>query len=237
MSEENLKTLIDQYNRKFNNLPAIEVLRFIILNHKARLAFSSSLGAEDQVITQMIASIDPEVYMFTLDTGRMFPQTYDLLDITRQRYKVNIQVYFPDPKDVEQMVNSKGINLFYESIENRKLCCNIRKIKPLKRALEQVDFWISGLRREQSVTRENNALVEWDHLNKKVKINPLIDWSSEEMWDYIRQNHIPYNIMHDQGFPSIGCFPCTRAVEPGEDIRAGRWWWENPEMKECGLHK
>lgn len=237
MSEENLKTLIDQYNRELHHLPALEVLRFIIRNHKTRLAFSTSLGAEDQVITQMISLIDPDVYMFTLDTGRMFPQTYDLLDITRQRYKVNIKVYFPDSKDVEQMVNSKGINLFYESIENRKLCCNIRKIRPLKRALEHVDFWISGLRREQSVTRENNALVEWDDLNKKIKINPLIDWSSEEMWDYIRQNHIPYNILHDQGFPSIGCFPCTRATEPGDDIRAGRWWWENPEMKECGLHK
>ena len=135
------------------------------------------------------------------------------------------------------MVNSKGINLFYESIEIRKWCCHVRKIIPLRRALKDVDFWISGLRREQSVTREDISLVEWDDLNKKIKINPLIDWKSEDVWDYIHQFKIPYNPLHDQGFPSIGCLPCTRAIESGEDIRAGRWWWENPEMKECGLHK
>jgi phosphoadenosine phosphosulfate reductase len=135
------------------------------------------------------------------------------------------------------MVNTKGVNLFYESIENRKLCCHVRKIKPLRRALEGVDFWISGLRREQSVTREDISVAEWDDLNKKIKINPLINWTSADLWDYIKANNIPYNPLHDKGYPSIGCLPCTRAVEPGEDIRAGRWWWENPEMKECGLHK
>ncbi len=212
-------------------------MRFFIKNYKDRLGFSTSLGAEDQVITQIIAGIDPDVYMFTLDTGRMFPETYDLLDLTQQRYKVRIKTYFPDQKAVEEMVNSKGINLFYESVGNRKLCCQIRKIEPLKRALESVDFWISGLRREQSVTREDISLIEWDNLNNKIKINPLINWNIEDLWDYIRQNKIPYNPLHDQGFPSIGCQPCTRATEPGEDIRAGRWWWENPEMKECGLHK
>jgi len=237
MTISNPLSLIQELNQKLNDKPAVEIIRYFIENHKEKLAFSSSLGAEDQVITQMIAGIDPDVYMFTLDTGRLFPQTYDLLDITQQRYKVKIQVQFPDSKAVEDMVNNKGINLFYESIENRKLCCNIRKIQPLRRALEPVDFWISGLRREQSVTREDLSLVEWDDLNKKIKINPLIDWKSEDLWDYIKQFNIPYNPLHDQGYPSIGCLPCTRAVEPGEDIRAGRWWWENPEMKECGLHK
>jgi phosphoadenosine phosphosulfate reductase len=233
----NPQQLISDFNLQLKDQPAVEVLRFFIRNYKDRLAFSTSLGAEDQVITQMIASIDPSIYIFTLDTGRLFPQAYDLLDMTRQRYNVQIQVCFPDKTAVENMVNSKGINLFYESIENRKLCCNIRKIQPLKKALEKVDFWISGLRREQSVTRENLSLVEWDELNKKIKVNPLIDWNSNDLWDYIKKNNIPYNPLHDQGFPSIGCFPCTRAVEPGDDIRAGRWWWENPEMKECGLHK
>jgi phosphoadenosine phosphosulfate reductase len=135
------------------------------------------------------------------------------------------------------MVNQKGINLFYESVENRKLCCHIRKIEPLKRTLENVDVWISGLRREQSVTRHKARLVEFDKPNGKIKVNPLIDWSLDEVWNYIKANNIPYNPLHDQGFPSIGCFPCTRAIEPGEDIRAGRWWWEHPEHKECGLHK
>lgn len=237
MNADIAQNLIKEFNQQFEDQSAADVLRFFINNYKDRLGFSTSLGAEDQVITQIIAGIDPDVYMFTLDTGRMFPETYDLLDLTQLRYKVRIKTYFPDQKAVEEMVNSKGINLFYESVGNRKLCCQIRKIEPLKRALESVDFWISGLRREQSVTREDNSLIEWDNLNNKIKINPLINWNIEDLWDYIRQNKIPYNPLHDQGFPSIGCQPCTRATERGEDIRAGRWWWENPEMKECGLHK
>jgi phosphoadenosine phosphosulfate reductase len=237
MTIENPVTIVSELNQQLSRKPALEIIRYFIENHKERLAFSSSLGAEDQVITQMIASIDPQVYIFTLDTGRLFPETYDLIDLTRLRYKVDIRVFFPDRKAVEEMVGKKGINLFYESIENRKLCCNIRKIGPLQRALEPVDFWISGLRREQSVTREDLSVIEWDDLNKKIKINPLIDWTTVDLWDYIKQNDILYSPLHDRGFPSIGCFPCTRATEPGEDIRSGRWWWENPEMKECGLHK
>jgi phosphoadenosine phosphosulfate reductase len=237
MSPTNLLQLIQEYNERLKDKPAEEVLRYIIKNFKGKIGFSTSFGAEDQVITKMIADVDPDVYIFTLDTGRMFPETYDLIEMTSQRYKVKINVFFPQQKAVEEMVNGKGINLFYESVDNRKLCCHIRKIEPLKRALENVDLWISGLRREQSVTRENLALVVWDDLNQKIKLNPLIDWKSDNLWDYIRQNNIPYNPLHDKGFPSIGCQPCTRAVEPGEDIRAGRWWWENPEMKECGLHK
>jgi phosphoadenosine phosphosulfate reductase len=237
MNEEIAIHLVNELNHKLKGKPAGEVLRFFISNYKDRLGFSTSLGAEDQVITQLIAGIDPGVNIFTLDTGRMFPETYDLLDMTRKRYKVNITVFFPDSKAVEDMVNKKGINLFYESIENRKRCCQIRKIEPLKRALKDIDFWISGLRHEQSVTREELSLIEWDKRNQKIKINPLIDWKLQDLWDYIHQNNIPYNPLHDKGFPSIGCQPCTRAVEEGEDIRAGRWWWENPDMKECGLHK
>jgi len=233
----NTRSLIQELNLRFHDQPAQEILAYVIGNFKESLAFSTSLGAEDQAITHMIAGIDPQIYIFTLDTGRLFPETYDLLQITQMRYKVLINVFFPDRREVEDMVNTKGINLFYESIENRKLCCNVRKIQPLKRALEGVDFWISGLRREQSVTREDISVAEWDDLNKKIKINPLINWKSADLWDYIKANNIPYNPLHDQGYPSIGCLPCTRAVEPGEDIRAGRWWWENPEMKECGLHK
>jgi len=229
--------LIREYNERLKGLPADEVLHFFIENFKSKIGFSTSLGAEDQAITKMIADIDPGMYIFTLDTGRMFPETYDLLDVTRQRYKVHIKVFFPQQEEVEEMVNRKGINLFYESVENRKQCCHTRKIEPLKRALENVDVWISGLRREQSVTREDLALVEWDNLNQKIKLNPLISWTSADLWNYIKQNDIPYNPLHNQGFPSIGCQPCTRAVEPGEDIRAGRWWWEHLELKECGLHK
>jgi phosphoadenosine phosphosulfate reductase len=237
MTLNNPLQYISELNEKLKNQPADEVLRFFIREFKGRIGFSTSLGAEDQVITKIITDIDNGVNIFTLDTGRMFPETYDLLEITRQRYKVQIKVFFPDRNAVEEMVNHKGINLFYESIENRKLCCHIRKIEPLSRALENIDVWISGLRREQSVTREDLALVEWDNALQKIKLNPLIDWKSEDLWEYIRQHNIPYNPLHDKGFPSIGCQPCTRAIDPGEDIRAGRWWWENPDMKECGLHK
>jgi phosphoadenosine phosphosulfate reductase len=148
-----------------------------------------------------------------------------------------MQVYFPNADNVERMVNTKGINLFYESIENRKECCNIRKIEPLKRAFKGLDAWICGLRKSQSVTRADMNLVEWDANNNLIKINPIINWSNHDVLDFISLNKIPYNVLHDKGFPSIGCQPCTRAVKPGEDIRAGRWWWENPEQKECGLHK
>ena len=237
MPKENQVTLVSELNDKFSGKSALEIIGYFIENHKDKLAFSTSLGAEDQVITQMIGSIDPQVYIFTLDTGRLFPETYDLIDLTRLRYKVDIRVFFPERKAVEEMVAKKGINLFYESVENRKLCCHIRKIEPLQRALEPFDFWMSGLRREQSVTREDLSVIEWDDHYKKIKINPLIDWTTEDVWDYIKQHNILYSPLHDRGFPSIGCFPCTRATEPGEDIRAGRWWWENPEMKECGLHK
>lgn len=213
-----------------------ELIAWFLNKFQAKIAFSNSMGAEDQVITDMICKIDKTATIFTLDTGRTFPETYDLIDRTNKRYGINIKVYFPDAASVEEMVNKKGVNLFYESIENRKECCHIRKIEPLTRAFNGLDAWICGLRREQSVTRKDVAAVEWDENNNLLKINPLIDWSEKEVWDYIKTYHVPYNKLHDQGFPSIGCQPCTRAIQEGEDVRAGRWWWEDPDSKECGLH-
>jgi phosphoadenosine phosphosulfate reductase len=237
MPENNREQLAIKYQEQFNDSSTEEILQFFLGHYGDRIAFSTSMGAEDQVITQMIASIDRDSRIFTLDTGRMFPETYDLIDNTCKRYGIHIDVYFPDAQQVEKMVNTKGINLFYESIENRKLCCQVRKIEPLRRALSGLDVWISGLRREQSVTRNDLSVVEWDALHGMIKVNPILDWDTERVWSYIHEHNIPYNPLHDKGYPSIGCFPCTRAVQPGEDIRAGRWWWENPEMKECGLHK
>jgi phosphoadenosine phosphosulfate reductase len=228
---------INQWNDSLSNYSPEQVLEFFIEQFGSKLAFASSLGLEDQVITHMISGINKTTKIFTLDTGRLFPETYSLISRTNERYDISIQIYFPDSGNVEKMVNIKGINLFYESIENRKECCGVRKIEPLKRAFEGLDAWVCGLRRSQSVTRSDMNLVEWDAANKLIKINPIIDWSDEDVMDYIRKNKIPYNVLHDRGFPSIGCQPCTRAIKTGEDIRAGRWWWENPEQKECGLHK
>lgn len=227
---------IEALNHKFASAGPKEVLAYFLETFKGKIAFASSMGAEDQVITEMIAKLDREAKIFTLDTGRMFPETYDIIERTNARYRINIQIYFPEREQVEKMVNKKGINLFYESIENRKECCHIRKIVPLKRAMEGLEVWISGLRRSQSVTRKEVKLVEWDEGNGLIKLNPLIEWTEEQVWDYINENNIPYHKLHDQGFPSIGCQPCTRAIEPDEDVRAGRWWWELPEGKECGLH-
>lgn len=228
---------IDKINETLAGKSPQEVIAWFLSDFDGKVAFSTSMGAEDQAITKMIADVDKNADIFTLDTGRLFPETYDLMDVTAKKYDITIRVLFPDAARVEEMVNKKGINLFYDSIENRKLCCHIRKIEPLKRAFKGLDAWICGLRREQSVTRKDLKLVEWDENNGLIKVNPLIDWTEAELWTYIRSNHVPYNKLHDQGFPSIGCQPCTRAIMPGEDIRAGRWWWENPETRECGLHK
>lgn len=227
---------IEELQKLVSNKTPQETIQIFLEKFKNRIAFSSSMGAEDQVITDMISKIDRSAKIFTLDTGRVFPETYDLIDRTTKRYKMPIQFYFPDAKQVEEMVNEKGINLFFESVENRKLCCHIRKMEPLKRAFKDLDVWICGLRRSQSVTRTNVQVVEWDETNGLIKLNPIVDWSEEQVWDYIKENKVPYNRLHDKGFPSVGCQPCTRAIEKGEDLRAGRWWWENPDTKECGLH-
>ncbi len=230
--EELAKKLSDELKGK----TAQEILGYFINEYEGNVGLANSLGAEDQVLTEMITSIDPKTKIFTLDTGRMFSESYKVIDETNKKYGIKIEVYFPQSKSVEDMVNEKGINLFYESIENRKLCCQIRKIEPLKRALEGVDIWVTGLRKDQSVTRFFTPLVEWDEGNKVIKVNPLLNWSEKDVWNYIKEKDIPYNELHDKGYPSIGCQPCTRAIEKGEDVRAGRWWWEQPEHKECGLH-
>ena len=223
-------------NHLFLNTAPGELISWFTTEFKGKVSFSTSLGAEDQVISHFIAMLKLPVKIFTLDTGRLYQETYDLLAITRKKYDLDIDIYFPDPARVEEMVNAKGINLFYESIENRRLCCHIRKIEPLTRALAGMDVWITGMRKEQSVTRSGASLIEWDPVLKIIKVNPLIQWSNEMVWQYIRDHKIPVNELHLKGYPSIGCLPCTRPIQPGEDVRSGRWWWEQPQFKECGLH-
>jgi phosphoadenosine phosphosulfate reductase len=231
------KTIIDGWNAEFENGSAEDLLNFFLKEFKGKIALSSSMSVEDQLLTRMVVDIDPEARIFTLDTGRLFPETYDLIDRTSKKYKKEIEVFFPESSDVEKMVHDKGMNLFYSSIENRKLCCNLRKLKPLARAMKGLEVWITGLRREQSVTRVDMQMVEWDENNYLLKLNPLINWTEEEVWKRVKEDNIPYNPLHKKGFVSIGCQPCTRAILPGEDPRAGRWWWENPDTRECGLHK
>jgi len=227
---------INVLNEKFARAEANEILEYFINEYKDKTALSSSLGAEDQVLTDLMLKIDKNANIFTLDTGRLHPETYNVMDATNLKYGVKINVFFPLNDDVQKLYSSQGINGHFESIENRKRCCGIRKIEPLKRALRPLKVWITGLRATQSVTRVDMPVVEWDENFEVIKVNPLINWSEEDVWNYIKANNVPYNKLHDQGFPSIGCAPCTRAIKDGEDIRAGRWWWENPEHKECGLH-
>ena len=202
-----------------------------------RVVLASSLGLEDQVLTHLLCAVQAQPRIFTLDTGRLFPETYETMERTMERYGFRYEVLTPDTRELEDMVRAHGPNLFYRRVELRKLCCAVRKIHPLRRVLATADAWLCGLRREQSVTRKSVEKVEWDETFGLCKINPLIDWTEAQVWEYIRANDIPYNALHDQGYPSIGCAPCTRAVEEGEDIRAGRWWWEDPAGKECGLHR
>lgn len=202
----------------------------------APVTFANSLGAEDMVLTDLIARHRLEITMFSLDTGRLPQETYDLMQKVRERYETPLQIYFPDGKLVGEYVAQHGANGFYDSVENRKRCCHIRKVEPLKRALSGKRAWITGMRREQAVTRGNLEISAFDTDNGLQKFNPLLDWTNAEIWEYIRQHEVPYNALHDRFYPSIGCAPCTRAIAVGEDIRAGRWWWEDPQNKECGLH-
>jgi phosphoadenosine phosphosulfate reductase len=228
---------IEELNKKLEGSSPLDVLNYFIGEYRGKIAQSTSLGAEDQVLTDMICSIDNKTRIFSLDTGRLFQETYDLIEKTNSQYNINIEIYFPDWKKVEEMVREKGINLFYRSIENRKQCCYLRKIEPLNRALKGVEAWISGIRKDQTVSRFYTKLVEWDETHKIIKVNPLLKWTEKQVWEYIKENNVPYNELHDKGFSSIGCQPCTRALKPGEDFRAGRWWWEEPENRECGLHE
>lgn len=215
---------------------AEEILEAISGLSSEKIVFSTSLSYEDQAITHMIFSKKLSIEIFTLDTGRLFSETYSVFNSTRERYKQEIKTYYPKTEAVEKLVSSKGPNSFYESLENRKECCHIRKVEPLKRALEGKTIWITGIRAEQSSNRHDMKNVEWDEANRIIKVHPLLNWTFEETKAYINKHNIPYNSLHDKGFVSIGCQPCTRAIKAGEDFRAGRWWWEDSTKKECGLH-
>lgn len=200
------------------------------------LALASSLSIEDQVLTDMLLKIDTKARIFFIDTGRHFQKTYDLMEETMNRYGFNYEVYAPENEDLEELVAAHGPNFFYQSVENRKKCCEIRKVKPLQRVLNTVEAWICGLRREQSPTRDEINLLEWDANHSIYKVNPIALWSEEQVWEYIRKENVPYSNLYQGGFRSIGCEPCTRAIKPEEDVRSGRWWWESSDKKECGLH-
>jgi phosphoadenosine phosphosulfate reductase len=220
------KERASKLQEKVKGLNAQEIIRLAYQEFGRKLTFATSLGEEDQVLTDIIARVAPDIEIFTLDTGRLFKDTYELLDKTQKRYpKLKFKIYYPNTQHLEEMVEEKGINLFYDSVENRKLCCNVRKVEPLRRALSFHDAWIVGLRRQQAVTRATLEIFENDDANSKVKINPLADWSLEDVHQYIQEHKIDVSPLHAKGFISIGCAPCTRAVKPGEDIRAGRWWW------------
>jgi len=210
-----------------------EQLSYLTENFE-NIVFSSSFSYEDQVITHLLK--DLEVKIFTLDTGRLFPETYETWNLTLSKYRRNIETYYPDTSGLQQFVSKNGPDAFYKSVENRKNCCHIRKVEPLNRALSGQQVWITGLRAEHSPERQNLTMFEWDEQHGIIKYHPLLHWKTADVIAYIKQNGIPYNRLHDKGYISIGCAPCTRALREGEDFRAGRWWWEDQSKKECGLH-
>jgi phosphoadenosine phosphosulfate reductase len=225
-----------QYLREIEGLSAADILKWAASAFGSRVALATSFGAEDQVLTDLWAGIGKPPRLFTLDTGRLFQETYDVMHATLHRYKIRCEVFAPDAIELARLVEANGPNLFHESVEKRKKCCEVRKTKPLARALLGLDAWVTGLRRDQAVTRTEVDPIEWDEAHGLYKICPLHDWTEDQVWAYIREHAVPYNALHDKGFRSIGCAPCTRATAPGEDLRAGRWWWEQPEHRECGLH-
>ena len=227
---------IEATEATLESLDLASSLRWIAEHYPGGAAFSTSLGQEDQVITDAIWRNALPIRVFTLDTGRLFQETYSLLDETRAQYGRTIATYFPDTKDVEALVSQKGFHSFYDSVENRKECCHVRKVLPLRRALQDTQVWITGLRGEQSSNRQAMRIIEWDAGYNLLKFNPLIHWSYQQVLDYIQAHNVPDNPLHRKGFISIGCAPCTRAIEPGGDPRSGRWWWESSK-KECGLHR
>ncbi|ATP57104.1 phosphoadenylyl-sulfate reductase [Pedobacter ginsengisoli] len=231
-----MKEKLEEIAEKIKGLDPVDALKFFASEYPGKIVFSTSFGWEDQVITHMIFANDIPIEVFTLETGRLFPETYYVWNRTLEIYKKPILAYFPQAEAVQEMVNKKGPSSFYESVENRKECCGIRKLEPLRRALNGNNLWVTGIRSEQSVNRHDMANLEWDEQNQLIKFHPIFFWSLDEVKEYIKKNNIVYNTLHDKGFPSIGCAPCTRAVREGEDFRAGRWWWEDQSKKECGLH-
>lgn len=229
--------LLNEYQKALKGKSAKESLDWVFNNFDlSDITFASSLGAEDQVLTDIILDINRDAEIFTLDTGRLFEKSYKVIQDVKERYNKSIELLFPEASDIKKLVESKGPNLFYNSVADRKECCRVRKIEPLKKKLKGKKIWITGLRKEQSVTRTDLKVIEWDEAFGLLKLSPLLDWREQDVWDYIEENDVPYNSLHKLGFPSIGCEPCTRAIETGEDVRSGRWWWEQPEHKECGLH-
>jgi len=230
-----LKDQIPSLLKALADLTLPEALNLVAQAFPGKVAFSTALGQEDQVITDAIFANKLPIRIFSLDTGRLFQETYELWAETEQKYKSKIEPYYPDAQKVEDLVSRNGINGFYDSVDNRKACCQVRKVLPLQRALQHVDVWVTGLRAGQSENRSSFNLLEWDEAFQVIKFNPIINWSFDEMITYLKENDVPYNKLHDQGYISIGCAPCTRAILPGEEPRAGRWWWEQSK-KECGLH-
>ncbi|MCL6591451.1 MAG: phosphoadenylyl-sulfate reductase [Firmicutes bacterium] len=231
-----MKDQVMEFQLRFQNQSVEELLGFFLEKYHNRIALASSLGAEDQVLTDLILKMNPQARIFILDTGRLPQETYTTITENIRYYGRQFEFYYPETAALETLVSQNGPDLFYESVEKRRQCCRVRKVEPLQRVLRTLEVWITGLRREQAVTRMKIEKIEWDETNQLIKINPLAGWSAAQVWQYIREKGIPYNKLHDQGYPSIGCAPCTRPIKPGEDIRAGRWWWEEPEHKECGLH-
>ena len=228
---------IFEVNREFEDTEPQTILEWGITKFKDTISLACSFGAEDVVLLDMLSKIPARFQVFVLDTGRLPQETYNVMEQCRKKYGIEFKVFFPERDKIESLIERKGPNSFYSSIENRKECCYIRKVEPLSRALDGLQAWITGLRREQSVTRNGVPKVEIDPAHGNIlKLNPLADWTNEQVWNYIKIHQVPYNELHDKGYPSIGCAPCTRAVKLGEDLRAGRWWWEAPELKECGIH-
>lgn len=235
MTETNIN-MVDQLIYQLGRLNAVDAIRLLVKAFPGQVTFSSSFSYEDQVIIHDIFTNKLPVSVFTLDTGRLFSQTYSVWVSTLDKYNASIKAYYPDASALQDFVEEKGPNSFYESVENRKSCCYIRKVEPLQRALAGNKVWITGLRAEHSANRQDLQQVEWDDVNQVIKFHPLLNWDNEAVINYINKYNIPYNPLHDKGFVSIGCAPCTRAIQPGEDFRAGRWWWEDANKKECGLH-
>jgi len=228
---------LEDIKQQIQGLDPVAALSSLANRFPEQIVFSTSFGWEDQVITHMIFTNNLPIKVFTLETGRLFPETYYVWNRTMEMYEKPIHAYYPNSELLEKMVNAKGPSSFYESVENRKECCGIRKVEPLKRALAGNKCWVTGIRAEQSVNRHDMHNLEWDEQNNLIKFHPIYDWTLDQVKEYIRIHNVPYNTLHDRGFPSIGCQPCTRAVQPGEDFRAGRWWWEDQSKKECGLHE
>jgi phosphoadenosine phosphosulfate reductase len=214
---------------------SISQLRAAVASYK-NVCYANSLGAESMVLTDLIWEAVPQIEIFSIDTGRLFPETYDLIERLQRRYGRKLRIYYPEAARLEQWVGENGINGFRNGMEQRRSCCAVRKVGPFRRALVGRDAWVTGIRRGQSTSRALAAPIEWDAEYGLHKVSPLLDWSEKEIWDYIRKRRLPYNSLHDIGYPSIGCAPCTRAVQPGEEARAGRWWWERTDSRECGLH-